>query len=258
MRVLSALVLLPIIVAIVWLQPPIATLILVEIVLVLACVEYVRLVGQRGHRIAIVPVTVAVLATCAAQAERSAELVLMAAVLVCASAAVAAQRPGADALGDAAVALFAPLYLALPLGAIAELRFAEGAGVVLLLLAVVMASDTAQYYGGRLLGRHLLAPVISPKKTVEGAIVGLFAGVAALVILGRWALPGAPPLALVIVGFAIAAAGIVGDLFESVLKRGAGVKDASGLIPGHGGMLDRIDSLLFAAPVYYAAVRYAL
>ena len=257
-RILSALVLLPIVVAVVWLSPPVATLVLVEIVVALACVEYVGLMKQYGRQMSALLVTVAALATCAAQAQHSAELVLMAAVLACAAAGVGAERPGADALTDVAVAVFAPLYVALPLGALVELRFTEGAGVVLLLLGSVIASDTAQYYGGRMLGRRFLAPRISPKKTVEGALFGLLTGTVALVVGGRWVLVGAPLPALALVGITIAAAGIVGDLFESVLKRGVGVKDASGLIPGHGGMLDRIDSLLFAAPVYYAAVKYAL
>ncbi len=257
-RILSALVLLPIVVAIVWLAPPVATLVLVEIVVAFACVEYVGLMKQYGRRVSAMIVIVAALTTCAAQVQGSAELVLMAAVLACTAAVVGAERPGADALSDVALALFAPLYLALPLGALIELRFTEGAGVVLLLLGTVIASDTAQYYGGRMFGRRFLAPVISPKKTVEGALFGLLTGTVALVVGGHWVLVGAPPLALALVGVTVAAAGIMGDLFESVIKRGVGVKDASGLIPGHGGMLDRIDSLLFAAPVYYVAVTYAL
>jgi phosphatidate cytidylyltransferase len=120
-----------------------------------------------------------------------------------------------------------------------------------------MISDTAQYYGGRTFGRSLLAPTISPKKTREGAITGFLAGGLAMVWLGGWALPGVGTLALALLGATVVALGIAGDLFESLLKRSAGVKDASGLIPGHGGMLDRVDSLLFAAPVYYAFLRVA-
>jgi phosphatidate cytidylyltransferase len=120
------------------------------------------------------------------------------------------------------------------------------------LIATVMVSDTAQYYGGRAMGRRPLAPAISPKKTVEGAVWGFVAGTAMLGILGRWWLPEVDATRRVLLGAVVVGLGIAGDLFESQLKRGAGVKDASGLIPGHGGMLDRIDALLFAAPVYYA------
>jgi phosphatidate cytidylyltransferase len=155
-----------------------------------------------------------------------------------------------------AVSLLPLLYVALPLGAIAAVRDGWGPGAVFALLFTVMASDVAQYYGGRLLGRRLLAPIISPKKTVEGALSGLVAGTIVLPMLGRFWLVGQPIWSLALVGATLVALGITGDLLESVLKRSAGVKDASALIPGHGGMLDRIDSLLFAGPVYYVYLRF--
>ena len=117
-------------------------------------------------------------------------------------------------------------------------------------------SDTAQYYTGRLTGRHLLAPAISPKKTVEGAIGGVVFGTLVFAVLGGWPLGRMPVALRVLVGVAIVLAGIAGDLFESMLKRSAGVKDSSSIIPGHGGILDRIDALLFAAPVYYIVLQY--
>jgi phosphatidate cytidylyltransferase len=122
---------------------------------------------------------------------------------------------------------------------------------VLLLVGVVWAGDVGAYYGGRALGRHALAPAISPKKTVEGALIGLAASVAAGFAI-VWVLQvdgGSALLGVFIVIVAISAQ--VGDLAESALKRSAGVKDSSSLLPGHGGMLDRIDGLLFAAPVFY-------
>ena len=127
---------------------------------------------------------------------------------------------------------------------------------MLLLLAVIVVSDSAQYYTGRAFGRHLLAPAISPKKTVEGAVGGVIIGGAAMVFGGLRVFPDARVSLLILMAAAVVAVGIVGDLFESLLKRSAGVKDSSGLIPGHGGVLDRIDSWLFAAPVYYVFVRF--
>ena len=124
-------------------------------------------------------------------------------------------------------------------------------------MLTVMVSDTAQYYTGRAFGRRPLAPAISPKKTVEGAIGGFVFGTAAaggrrrMVAAGRAGRRCARCSASTIV-----ALGIAGDLFESMLKRSAGVKDSSALIPGHGGVLDRIDALLFAAPVYYIVLKY--
>jgi phosphatidate cytidylyltransferase len=135
-------------------------------------------------------------------------------------------------------------------------REGHGRGPLFLLMVTVMVSDTAQYYSGRAFGRRLLAPAISPKKTIAGAVGGFAFGGVLLALAGRWWLPDAPVLVRAGLGVAVVAAGIVGDLFESMLKRSAGVKDSSTLIPGHGGVLDRIDALLFAAPVYYSVLQY--
>ena len=123
---------------------------------------------------------------------------------------------------------------------------------MLLLIATVAVSDTAQYYTGRTFGRTPLAPLRSPKKTREGAIGGfviapIFLAVAGAVLAAgaiRWCWHAS-------LGLGIVVAGIIGDLFESMLKRAADMKDSGTLIPGHGGVLDRIDALLFAAPVFY-------
>ena len=126
----------------------------------------------------------------------------------------------------------------------------------MLLLATIVVSDTGQYYTGRAFGRRPLAPSISPKKTVEGLIGGVLLGVVAMVVGGQWVFPDASIVMLLLASTAVVWLGIVGDLFESLLKRSAGVKDSSHLIPGHGGILDRIDSWLFAAPVFYVFTRY--
>src|SRR5207249_5341492 len=102
----------------------------------------------------------------------------------------------------------------------------------------------------RAFGRRPLAGRISPKKTLEGAIGGFLFGGLLLAVLGAWWLPTVPAALRAALGVTVVALGITGDLFESMLKRSAGVKDSSSLIPGHGGVLDRIDALLFAAPVY--------
>jgi phosphatidate cytidylyltransferase len=122
--------------------------------------------------------------------------------------------------------------------------------LILLLLIIIWAGDSAAYYGGRALGRHPLAPSISPKKTVEGAVAGLAASVIAGSAVGV-AMLGEAPIRLLSASLVTAVVGQIGDLAESALKRSAGVKDSSSILPGHGGMLDRVDSLLFAAPVFY-------
>jgi phosphatidate cytidylyltransferase len=126
----------------------------------------------------------------------------------------------------------------------------SGAGQMLVLFAVVWAGDSAAYFGGRTFGRHLLAPRVSPKKTVEGAIAGLLGSVIGGTLIGLWRL-GGPWSALLAITALTAIAGQIGDLAESALKRSAGVKDSSSILPGHGGILDRLDSLLFAAPVFF-------
>jgi phosphatidate cytidylyltransferase len=148
------------------------------------------------------------------------------------------------------------LYIGLPIAALIGIRAISGPRGLFLLMLTVMVSDTSQYYTGRAFGRRRLAPIVSPKKTVEGAIGGAVVGTALFAIAGIWWLPQVPVLFRVVLGITIVALGIAGDLFESMLKRSAGVKDSSSLIPGHGGVLDRIDALLFAAPVYYIVLRY--
>jgi phosphatidate cytidylyltransferase len=149
----------------------------------------------------------------------------------------------------------AVVYIAAPLAALVAIRLLDGPQAVFLLMLTVMVSDTAQYYTGRALGRRPLAPNISPKKTIEGAIGGFVFGTLLFAILGAWWASKLPTAVRIVAGVAIVALGIAGDLFESFLKRRAGVKDSSALIPGHGGVLDRIDALLFVAPFYYAVLK---
>lgn len=122
---------------------------------------------------------------------------------------------------------------------------------------VLMGSDSAAYYGGRTFGRHKLAPAVSPGKTWEGAIAGMLASLLLAAAAHYWFFPDLPlrfglPLAAV-----MNIVGVLGDLTESALKRSAGTKDTTQILPGHGGVLDRIDSLLFNAPlIYYFAWAY--
>ena len=181
--------------------------------------------------------------------------VLAAALLLIAINVLSSDRVGTPLLADTAAAMLAPIYIGLPLGSLVGVHAIADREAVLLLLATVVVSDSAQYYAGRAFGRTALAPLRSPKKTREGAVGGLIAAPLFLAIAGRYWLPIVPLWWLVVVGVGIVIAGIAGDLFESMLKRAADVKDSGTLIPGHGGVLDRIDALLFAAPVFYFALR---
>jgi phosphatidate cytidylyltransferase len=159
------------------------------------------------------------------------------------------------AIQDASAGLFAAVYIGMPLGMLTAVHARLGWRATLLLVGTVVISDSAQYYSGRLLGRTPLAPSISPKKTVEGAVGGLIFGAAFMTIVGAKVLPFTAVGPLLGLGVFVVAVGICGDLFESRLKRTAGIKDSSSLIPGHGGVLDRIDALLFAAAPFYLFVR---
>ena len=121
---------------------------------------------------------------------------------------------------------------------------------------VIFGSDAGAYFAGRALGKHKLAPAISPGKTVEGLIGGIVAAAAFAALATWWFFPELPykwsiPLAIV-----LAVVGVLGDLCESAMKRGSKTKDAASILPGHGGLLDRLDSLLFGAPVLYYFARF--
>ncbi len=254
-RVLSALALLSLVLGVIWVLPPLATVLLAELILLVAFIEYTDLIKRLGVGYPRIPVAVTVLGTGAAfsLAPTMFPLVLMAATLVIAMVQLA-QGQLRGMLPGVAAAEFALLYLAIPIGAMAAIRLSAGREPILLLLVVIMASDTTQYYGGRLFGRHPLAPAVSPKKTVEGAVFGFATGAVVMLWVGYWWLPTVEPIPRILLGATLAGLGIVGDLFESKLKRAAEMKDSSLLIPGHGGMLDRLDGLLFAAPLYYTVM----
>jgi len=127
-----------------------------------------------------------------------------------------------------------------------------GSGLIIL-FAVVWLGDSAAYFGGKFLGRHKLHPRVSPKKTVEGSLFGLAGSVGGAFLIHAVCSTPLLPWQLALLGLVGGTAEQVGDLCESILKRSTGIKDSGTLLPGHGGMLDRIDGLLFAAPVVYGA-----
>jgi phosphatidate cytidylyltransferase len=155
-----------------------------------------------------------------------------------------------DLSRDLMVSVLALLYIPLLLGHFIWLRYlSDGEWWVFWLLAVIMAGDTGAFYCGRFWGKTKLYPEVSPGKTWVGVAGGLAAAVVVGILLGRWALPRMSPAGLAGLAWLLAVVGLLGDLFESMLKRQVEVKDTSTLLPGHGGMLDRLDSLLFAAPL---------
>ena len=264
-RVLSGVILLAFAITMVWFAPAPLFLIVGEILLVLACSEYIGLAKTSGLQVTANVSTAAAVVTCAAFAGvaisgpplMALDVVLMTALVTLGAMSLLEWQGGRDAVASAAASIFPAIYLGLPIGAMIAIRESRGPNALFLLMLTVFASDTAQYYTGRAFGRRPLAPLVSPKKTIEGALGGFVIGALVLVVVGRWWLPPGVPIWLrAILGVAVVALGIAGDLFESMLKRSAGVKDSSSLIPGHGGVLDRIDALLFAAPIYYVVLKY--
>jgi phosphatidate cytidylyltransferase len=263
-RVLSGAVLLLFAAGVVWSAPALLFFAVAEVLLVLAFVEYVTLARDSGVPVPAVPAGAAAVSCCAAFGGAAfggfpgapIDIVLMSALVALGALTLTRWHGGRDALGLASASIFPSLYLGLPIGAMIAIRETRGREALFLLMLTVVVSDTAQYYAGRVLGRRPLAGRISPKKTIEGAIGGFVCGGIFLAIVGAWWLPVVPTLLRAALGVTVVALGIAGDLFESMLKRSAGVKDSSALIPGHGGVLDRIDALLFAAPVYYIVLKY--
>jgi phosphatidate cytidylyltransferase len=132
---------------------------------------------------------------------------------------------------------------------------AGGVGLLFFLVVLTQFNDVAQYTWGKLLGRHTVAPSVSPKKTWEGLIGGVLTTVAVAAALGPYLTPMSP-LWSALAGAVLGVAGFLGDITLSAVKRDLGVKDTSGLIPGHGGILDRVDSLTYAAPAFFHFFRY--
>ena len=133
---------------------------------------------------------------------------------------------------------------------------AGGAGLLLFLLVVVQSNDVAQYVWGRLLGRRRITPTVSPNKTWAGFLGGTATTIAVAALLAPWLTPF-PFWQALVAGAGLAALGFAGDITVSAVKRDLGLKDTGAMLPGHGGLLDRLDSLVFAGPVFFHAVRTA-
>jgi phosphatidate cytidylyltransferase len=266
LRIVSASVLIALVGSTVFLLPPWATLVLAALAAAIAGAELAGLARALGARVSpLFAGTAASAATVAIAAPdffpdrvpaEALPALLLATTIAAGLLILASTPPGPAVFTGAAALLLAPAYVGLPLGTLAAIHAMCGPKTMVWMIAVIAASDSAQYYTGRALGRRKLAPLVSPGKTIEGAIGGFVVAPLAAMAIAPWGLPEAPLLLAALAGLILAAFGIAGDLFESLLKRGAGMKDSSTLIPGHGGVLDRIDAYLFAAPVFYLLLRF--
>jgi phosphatidate cytidylyltransferase len=189
------------------------------------------------------------------------ELALTGLVVLAIALAVWSRDDPREMLYSAMTTVFAVTLVALGLAYLVRLRSMpgeDGQDLLMLLFICVIFADTAAYYVGTWIGKRRLAPVLSPNKTWEGAMAGLAASVLGAQIAQIWFYQRLPLGHALLLGLLLGMAACFGDLAESLLKRAARVKDASRLIPGHGGVLDRTDSLLFSGPLLYFYYRWFL
>jgi phosphatidate cytidylyltransferase len=272
-RVATALVLIPVVVGLVLFTPTWAVAVATAVITVLALWEYFALgeaIGHRAYRIwAIVCSVLFIYSQWLASYDNrvsdriyflfgrplgerpSVEWYLFLFVLGLAIFILWTKRPLVEALPAAGITCSALLLVALPLSFAVTLHGLPRIGPRLLLFALVItwAGDTAAYFVGRAMGKHPLAPHISPKKTWEGSVGSMVGSLIVAWAFSYWIrIPIGHLLAMAVIGNV---AGQMGDLLESAYKRSAGVKDSGGLLPGHGGVLDRIDALILCIPVIW-------
>lgn len=205
--------------------------------------EWVRLIDPRGSQGALALGACALVLEALLAANDRVDKALIIVLLALFGIAVTATKQTRWIAGGI---VYASALLIAPLVIRADERF--GFLAIMILFAIVWSTDIGGYFGGRAIGGPKLAPTISPKKTWSGAIVGMAVAVGATVFIARW-LPGSPMILLALVAVLLSAVSQAGDLFESFFKRRFDAKDASGLIPGHGGVMDRLDGFIVAVSV---------
>ena len=268
LRLLSAALFLPLLIGLSFLGG-IAFALLVTLEVVLGLLEFYKMMMARGMRPSPRLGIVLALALCGlsfAGTSSQTNLLVTAGLLIMFCAELL-RSEGKRGIEPMAVTLFGVLYvgwLSIHLVFLRELPHAlgqpykEGAKYVLLAFGLTWVCDTAAYGFGLWLGKNRLMPDVSPKKSVEGSIGGLVATVVAAHVARLWFAPFLDVVHATVLGLAVGVFAQVGDLAESLLKRVSGTKDASGLIPGHGGILDRFDSLYFTAPLVYYYLKMAV
>ena len=258
-RVYTAAVLIPGIYVIICFLPTWALTLLLMVGGGLALWELYRISFQSRPNHALVGTGLAISALVLARHHLSYDLTDLFAVGILALSAALLLSPGPfeRRLKDTVITAFGIIYVGLALSTVTSTRVLSGGEWLVLFLAIVTwAADTGAYYAGTLWGKHLIAPKISPKKTVEGLLGGIGLAVVAALLAQIWFVRQLRPMDTVILGVVLTGAGLFGDLWESAIKRRVGVKDSGSILPGHGGMLDRIDSLLFTAPTFYYYVTW--
>lgn len=255
-RLITAAIGIPLLAAVVW----VGDALLAAVVAVAVCVATLEFANARGVMRTPMAVLSALSAAALPVAAYFGEAYLLGAIVGIIGVMGAAFTRTQDPQGDIAEWLWgiaAPFYLGGLASYFVLLRDApDGRELLFFTLLTVWTTDTGAYFVGRLIGKHKLAPAISPGKTIEGSLGSLVTGFIAVFVLDAAIGLGFDTPDLVALGLILPPVIGVGDLAESALKRALGVKDSSGLVPGHGGIADRLDSLLFAAPAVYYYVKW--
>jgi phosphatidate cytidylyltransferase len=257
-RLLTAFVALPILLYSVWSSQPYLFFAIAAAAILLAVHEMFHIAERAGappfRAVGYAAAAAAVAAGALGRPDLNA-VVLTGLTVAVMLATLARVEDKAHILVSAGATVLTVLYVAVLGSYIVALRALPEPGrageLLTLFFAIIMMSDTGAYYAGRSLGRHKLAPRVSPAKTVEGSIGGLVASTLAAVACKYIFFPSLPVTDAVALGALMGVVGQLGDLCESLLKRGSNVKDAASILPGHGGFLDRLDSMLLNAPVLY-------
>jgi len=250
-RVATAVFLLPLVLLSILYLPPSLFLLVIDLLLGLGVFELLRLLAQYGVETYWFTFPLTLLLPWVWT--YSPELVLNYLVvsgLICMGHSVFQTREMKTGFLSMSGNLMAILYLGLPLSIAGSFQSSQKLQL-LMVLSVVWAGDILAYGVGKRWGKHKVTSQVSPHKSLEGYVAGLLFSVLAAMTFGHYFFPAWSTAYLVLIGAFLGLVSTVGDLFESMLKRGANIKDSSKLLPGHGGVLDRIDSLLFALPAYY-------
>jgi phosphatidate cytidylyltransferase len=227
----------------------------IALICVLAMYEFLALGRAKGYQLPI-PLCIGIMLIILAAfilPQLSVELGMFTALLLIPASYVFSKNPLEDSLPSSAIAVLATTYVGLLGGSLIRLRhdFPVGWKLVFFLLLVVWLGDSGAYYVGKKFGKRKLSPRISPKKTIEGLVGGFIASIITALVIHFTFFREFPLVHAVVAGVLLSFAGVTGDLAESMWKRSAAVKDSGTLIPGHGGFLDRFDSILFTAPILY-------
>mgnify|MGYP006287785519 CR=1 FL=1 len=259
-RWITAIVAIPVLVLLIIKGPPAVFAGLIALIAILSMWEYFYIVSGGSKTGLLKPVPIAgaaagllVIAAALYGAFSVMFLLVFASLGIGALLSMPAYRSGPQIMETVARQVQGVVYIPLALAALVLLRGqTDGLTWIFFVLFVVFLGDVAAFYVGTYLGRHKLSPAISPGKTVEGALGGLAVNVVVALVFKTLLLAELASGLVVAFALALGIAGQIGDLFESELKRAAGIKDSGGILPGHGGMLDRVDALIFASPVAYA------